>query len=136
VAIHFGAGGEPNAWAPAYVDALIMSGVNVLIFMSFFFAPHLIRITPARWINLPNKAYWLKEENRDRMESILTAHLYQFGILTFAFLFLLALLALQANLSEPVRFREDLFWWPFGLYMAYAAYWTLKTMFAFRVPKE
>ncbi len=136
VAIHFGAGGEPNGWAPAYVNALIMSGIDVLIFASFFFTPHLIRITPPRWINLPNKQYWLKEENRGKMESMLTSHLYQFGTLTFIFMLIVGLLALQANLSDPVRFREDLFWWPFGLYMAYIAYWTVKIMLVFRVPKE
>ncbi len=73
VAIHFGAGGDPNGWAPAYVNALIMSGVNLLIFVSFFFTPLLIRITPSRWINLPNKEYWLRDENKTRMESMLTA---------------------------------------------------------------
>lgn len=136
VAIHFGAGGEPNGWAPAYVNALIMSGVNVLIFVSFFFTPYLIHITPPRWINLPNKQYWLKEENRGKMESILASQLYQFGTLTFILMFIVGLLALQANLSTPVRFREDLFWWPFGLYMAYSVYWTVKIILAFRIPKE
>ena len=136
VASHFGAGGDPNGWAPAYVNALIMTGVNLLIFVSFFFTPHLIRITPSRWINLPNKEYWLREENKKRMESMLTAHMYPFGTLTFVFMFLVGLLALQANLSNPIRLREDLFWWPFGFYMAYTAYWTIKIMLVFRVPKE
>jgi len=134
IAIHFGAGGEPNGWAPAYVNALIMSGVNVLIFVSFFFVPRLIRSTPSQSINLPNKEYWLKEENRGRMEAMLTAHLYRFGTLTFVFMFLVGSLALHANLSNPVRFREDLFWWPFGLYMAYAVYWTVNISLAFRIP--
>lgn len=100
VAIHFGVGGEPDNWAPAYVNALIMSGVHLLIFVSFFFTPHLIRITPPRLINLPNKRYWLKEENRGRMESILTSQLYQFGALTFVLMFIVGLLALHANLSD------------------------------------
>ena len=136
VAIHFGAGGDPNGWAPSYVNALIMSGVNILIFVSFFFTPQLMRITPSRWINLPNKDYWLKPENRTRMESMITVHMYEFGIVTFAFMFFVGLLALQANLSNPVRFREDLFWWPFGLFMAYTAYWTVKILLVFRVPRE
>ena len=136
VAIHFGAGGHPNDWAPAYVNALIMSGINILTFVSFFFTPHLLRITPSRWINLPNKEYWFRDENKTKMESILTYHMYQFGTLTLMFLFLVGLFALQANLSDPIQFREDLFWWPFGLYMAYTAYWTVKIMLAFRVPKE
>ncbi|NQU41388.1 MAG: DUF1648 domain-containing protein [Lentisphaerae bacterium] len=136
VAIHFGAGGEPNGWAPAYVNALIMTGVDLLIFASFFFTPHLLRITPSRWINLPNKEYWLKDENKAKMESMLTAHMYQFGTLTLVFMFLVGLLALQANVADPIRFREDLFWWPFWLYMSYTAYWTVKLVRAFRVPES
>lgn len=136
VAIHFGSGGKPDGWAPAHVNALIMLGVHVLIFVSFYFTPRLIRITPPRWINLPNKQYWLKEENKGRMESMFTSKLHEFGTLTFIFMFIVGLLALQANLSNPVRFREELFWWPFGLYMAYTAYWTAKVTLVFRVPKE
>jgi hypothetical protein len=136
VAINFGAGGDPNGWAPAYVNALIMTGVNVLIFASFFFTPQLLRIMPHRWINLPNKQYWLREENRTKLESILAAQMYQFGILTFAFFFMVGLLSLQANLSDPVRFREDLFLWPFGIFITYTIYWTIRMMLAFRLPKE
>ncbi len=136
VAIHFGSGGEPDGWAPATVNALIMSGVHLLIFVSFFFTPHLIRTTPDKWISLPNKDYWLRTENRKRMESILMRHLYAFGVLTFAFLFVTGLLAIDANLSEPVRFREEIFWWPFGFYMAYMVYWCVKIFVAFRIPVD
>ena len=78
VAMKFGAGGDPNGWTPAYVNALIMTGINILIFASFFFTPQLIRISPTRWISLPNKEYWLREENKARMSAILTGHMYQF----------------------------------------------------------
>ena len=136
VAIHFGPAGEPDSWASAWVNALLMAGIAVLVFVSFYFAPHLLRVTPPTLLSLPHKDYWLREENRGRMESILMAHLYQFGTLTFVFLFVVGLLALQANLSEPVRFRTDLFWWPFGLYLAYTVYWSVKVIVVFRVPKR
>jgi uncharacterized membrane protein len=54
VASHFGAGGEPDGWMPSQVDALVMAGACVLLFVSFHFTPFLMRITPARWVNLPN----------------------------------------------------------------------------------
>ena len=136
VAIHFGPGGYPNGWAPAYVNALIMSGINIVIFASVFFTPHLLRITPARWLNIPNKEYWLRDENKTKVESMLNAPMCQFGTLTLVFMFLVGLLVLQANLSDPIRLREDLFWWPFGLYMTYTVYWTVKIMLVFRVPQK
>jgi uncharacterized membrane protein len=134
VAIHFGPGGEPDGWAPAYINALIMTGVDMLLFVSLFFSPLLIRRMPARWINLPNKDYWLKDENRSVTEALLSGQLFRFGTVTFVFMFIVGLLALQANLATPVRFREEIFWWPLGLFMAYVAYWTVNIMRRFRVP--
>jgi uncharacterized membrane protein len=136
VAIHFGYNGEPDGWAPAYVSALIMAGANSLLFLALYFIPRLIRGTPARWMNLPNKEYWLKDENKERMSSLMTEMLYQFGTLTFLFLFVVGLLSLQANLSNPVRLRTNLFWWPLGIYMAAAVFWVVRFIRAFRVPKE
>jgi hypothetical protein len=39
VAIHFGYGGEPDGWAPAYVSALIMVGANGVLFLALYFIP-------------------------------------------------------------------------------------------------
>jgi hypothetical protein len=136
VAIHFGAGGEPNGWAPAYLNALIITGLNLLFFATFFFLPRLIAATPSRWISLPNKEYWLKRENRDRMQSMLAGYSCQIGTITLAFMFIVGLLQLDANLSNPVQFRERLFWWPFGLYIAYTIYWTVRMAVAFRKPAK
>lgn len=134
--IHFGADGTPNGWASNTANALIMTAINVVLFVSFYFAPYLMRITPTRWISLPNKDYWMRDENRGRMEATMNRHLFDFGTLTFVFMFIVGLLVLRANMANPVRLREDLFWWPFGLYMAYTAYWTVKVLLAFRVPKD
>lgn len=136
VAIHFGAGGVPNGWAPAYLNALLIAGLDSLIFATFFFLPNLISATPSRWISLPNKAFWLKSENRDRMRSMLAQYSCQFGTITFVFMFIVGVLLLDANLSDPVRFRERFFWWPLGLYIAYTIYWTIRMALAFQRPKD
>lgn len=135
VAIHFGVGGDPNNWAPVYVHTLIMAGVNTLIFLSFYFTPHLIRLTPGQFISLPNKEYWLNDKNKSRTIDILSKEMYLFGIATFAFLFLVSLLALHANLAEPVRLREDLFWVSFVIYIGFTIYWSIRLISKFRLPK-
>lgn len=136
MAIHFGAGGEPNGWASAKVNALIMTGIDVLLFSIFFFMPQLIRLTPDRLVNIPNKDYWLRDENRGRMEDILASELYKYGTTMFVFMFVVGLLVLQANLSDPVQLREDLFWPPFIGIMVYSMYWTVRMFMVFRVPEE
>ncbi len=136
MAIHFGAGGEPNGWASAGTNALIMTGVDMVLFVAFFFAPGLMRVTPDRWVNLPNKDYWLQDENRAKSMTMLCEQLYKLGALMFAFIFVVGLLVLQANMSDPVLLREDLFWPPFIFIMLYSVYWTVRVYRIFRVPKE
>ena len=136
VAIHFGSGGNPDNWAPSHINALLMAGVHTLVFVSLFFSTKLTRIFPKKYINIPNKSYWIQDENWNKAESILTKEMYLFGTIIFVFMFIVGLLALQANLSTPVKFREDLFWWPFGIFMAFTVYWTIRLMTRFRIPKE
>jgi hypothetical protein len=136
VAIHFGFGGVPNGWASAFFHALFSSGMSLMIFLLFYYMPYLVLKTPIRWISLPNRDYWTSEENRGRMVTMLSEHLYQFGTVTFVFMFIIGLLTLQANLSDPIRLREDIFFWVFGIYMLYVVYWIVKIMRAFRLPKE
>lgn len=62
--------------------------------------------------------------------------MFQFGTVLFAFMFIGGLLTLLANLYTPVRFRENIFWWPFGLFMAYEAYWIVNPLRLFRIPKN
>lgn len=136
MAIHFGGGGVPNGWASAKANALIMTGIDVLLFASFFFVPQLMRVTPDKWVNLPNKDYWLKDENRSKAMTMLCDQLYKLGALMFVFMFSVGLLVLQANLSDPVLLREDLFWPPFIFIMLYTVYWTVKIYRIFRIPEE
>lgn len=136
VAIHFGSGGDPDNWASSHINALIMAGVHALVFFSLFFSTQLTRIFSRKYINIPNKRYWIQDENWGEAEAILTKEMYLFGIVIFIFMFIVGLLALQANLSTPVKFREDLFWWPFGLFMAFTVYWIIRFMTRFRVPEK
>lgn len=105
VAIHFGSGGDPDNWASLHINALIMAGVHALVFFSLFFSTKLTRIFSRKYINIPNKSYWIQDENWGEAETILTKEMY-------------------------------LFWWPFGLFMAFTVYWTIRLMTRFRVPEK
>ena len=136
VAIHFGSGGKPDSWAPSQTQALLMAGVHTFVFASLFFSVKLTHIFPKKYLNIPNKRYWIQEENWGQAESILTQEISFFGTGIFIFLFIVGLLALQANRSSPVIFREDLFWWPFGLVMTFIVYWTIRLLTRFKVPEK
>jgi uncharacterized membrane protein len=136
VAIHFGWGGIADNWAPNYINTLIFIGLNTFLFFSLYFSPRLVFKFPARWINLPNKQYWLTENNKPKAQAILASFIWEFGIALFLFLLVVELLAFQANLSQPVRLNEKLFFSALVLFLFYIAYWCVKFFRAFRISGE
>jgi NADH:ubiquinone oxidoreductase subunit 6 (subunit J) len=128
VAIHFSGGGVPDAWASKWVHALILLLATVPLFVLFVSAARLTLGMPEKWISLPNKAYWLKAENRAELQARLGASMEQFGAVLFLFLFVVGLLTLDANLREPVRLNEALFLTLFAAYMLYVVYWLVKLL--------
>lgn len=136
VAIHFGLGGMANNWAPSYVNTIFFIGTNTFLFLSLYFTPWLVFMFPTKWINLPNKDYWLRLENKGRTVAMFSSLMWEFGIALFLFLFVVELLTVEANLSQPVRLNEKLFVSPLILFLLYTIYWCIKLFRAFRLPRE
>jgi len=132
VAIHFGWGGIADNWAPNYINALIFIGLNTVLFFSLYFSPRLVFKFPGQWINLPNKEYWLTESNKPKAQAIVSSFIWEFGIALFLFLLVVQLLTFHANLSQPVRLNEKLFFSALVLFLLYTAYWCIKFFRAFR----
>jgi hypothetical protein len=85
-----------------------------------------------KWINLPRKDYWLKTENRPRAAAMISAFMGRFGTAVFLLLFAAQILAIQANLSDPVRFSEKIFIPVFVLFLLYLGYWAIAFFRTFR----
>jgi len=136
VAIHFGLGGMGDNWVPSYVNTLFFIGTNMFLFVSFYFTPRLVFMFPTKWINLPNKDYWLRLENKARTVAMFSSLMWEFGIALFLFLFVVELLAIEANLSQPVRINEKLFFSALILFLLYTVYWCIKLFRFFRLPRE
>ena len=134
MAIHFGAGGIANGWAPSYVNTLFFIGTNTFLFLCLYFTPRLVFIFPSKWINLPNRDYWLRLENKARTVEIFSPLMWEFGTVLFLFLFIVELLAIQANFSHPVRLNEKLFLCALILFLLYSIYWCVRLLKAFRLP--
>lgn len=134
LATHFGPGGEPNGWMSATTNAVMMGGISLLLFGMFYGSPHLLKRTPNRWFNLPNREYWLDESRRERTITVLSNELYAIGSATFALMLVVGGFALKANLSEPILLREDWVWYTLGAYGIYTVYWCLNLFLGFRAP--
>lgn len=134
IATHFTAGGEPDGWMSSGANAAWMCGISVLLFVLFYGVADLMHVLPVRWVNLPHREYWLHPDRIDETRAALARQLARIGAATFLLMLVTGVLALQANLAEPVRLREDLVWTALGLYGAYTLYWCVRFTLAFRVP--
>ena len=134
VAIHFAWGGAADGWASRLESTLLTVGLDTLLFLSFWFSPALLRWTPTKWVNLPNRAYWLSPERREATIARFSRRLWAFGTALFLFLLAVGLLTLKANRADPVRLDQPLFLVALTLLLAYTLYWTWTLVRDFRLP--
>ena len=134
VAVHFGRGGCPDSWASKEANALVFLLVETPMFLLLWFGPSLPLGVPKRFVSLPNKEYWLREENLPAFKQKMEHLMAQFGTAFFLFFFFTGLLTVQANLSDPVRLNEKAFVPIVVLFLVYTVVWTIGLFRAFRVP--
>ncbi len=136
VATHFGSGGVPDGWASVGAHTFLVLGIEIVLFLALYYSPGLMLKTPPQWINIPHKEYWLKPENRERMRDAVSKLMWRFGTALFLFLFILGLLSLEANLSDPVRLDEKPLFWALGIFGVYLILWCISLARAFRIPDD
>jgi uncharacterized membrane protein len=135
VAIHFGGGGIPDSWASREFNAAIFLVLEVPFFLMFYFAHLLTRGSASRFINIPNRNYWLQKENLPLFNRKFGSYMAEFGVALFVFFFCITGLTIQANLSDPVRLDEALFLVVFVVYMVYVVWWLVRLVRGLRVPE-
>jgi uncharacterized membrane protein len=136
VAIHFSLGGRPDHWASKETHAMLMLIVGLIVFLPIFFAPSLIDNMPPRWLSLPYKQHWLREENRGQIKQLMAGMMSEFGIALFGFLSAVTLLTIDANHKLPVQLNENLFLVLFTCMMLYTFVWTIRLVMRLRPPRK
>jgi uncharacterized membrane protein len=99
LATHFGIYGEPNGWSTPSQFLIMMAALLGIFVALFTMAGWLDRI-PDRFVNLPNKGYWLATDRRVATLATLREWLHWFLVITFAALVVLMSAMLRANLLE------------------------------------
>ncbi len=109
MASHFGAGGRPNDYmskVPFFWLLAASAGGSVAI---VFAAAGMLKRLPARWINIPNRDYWLAtDERREVAMNRIAAPMAWIGLLTAALLAVAVEFTIEANLEQS-HFANDVF---------------------------
>jgi len=125
MAVHFAGEGRANGWVPSWLNLLLFGGLDILLFVFFWWGPDLILRTPARWVNLPRRDVWLAEENRDLTRLKLRKHLSLLGIGVFLFMLGMSALILKANYQRPPRLNTSLFLVVLVFFLLYVGVWVI-----------
>ena len=134
-AIHFAWGGGPDNWASKGMHILLFTLLMGVVYACFALSPRLLDGVPAKYISLPNRDFWLLEQNKPEAVRRLRALLYTFGTATGLLMLGTLILLVVANRSDPVRLNEDIFLIMFISYIVYTVWWTVRVFTAFRIPK-
>ncbi len=135
MASHFSGGGQPDAWMSKAGFFLAMALIGGGSVAAVFAAPILVRVTPKRLVNLPNRDYWLATDERraiaiDRLAGVMG----WMGAATTGLLVIATELAVQANL-ERTRFDDGTFLFFLGAYFVFVVAALAKMFRIFRIPK-
>lgn len=134
VASHFGVSGRPDAYmakASFFMIMIVVGGGSVA---SLFAVPALLHRLPPRLINIPNRDYWLADEER---REIAVDHMGSWmgwmAVATAAILAVAVELSVRANLYRT-NFDNTTFMVSLGAYFVFVIVMVIRMKRAFRVP--
>jgi hypothetical protein len=132
VASHFIAGGTANGFMPraTYLRFVITLLVGLPLFVALIST--LTSVLPARFVNVPNREYWLAPERQADTVDYLRKHGTRFAVLLAVFLCFVHWLVVQANERNPAHFPETLFFAGMAAFIVGLAIWLGSLIVHFR----
>ena len=127
VASHFGTSGTPDDWMPRFGNLCVSSTIFICMTSIMFYAPKLMTILPARFINLPNRDYWMDHNRKKQTIQDVAERMSLFGFVINSFLIFITHMVFVANMSQPVKLDENTVLLALGIFMLFTAGW----LFAF-----
>lgn len=109
VATHFGAGGAANGWMPRTGYTWTMLVVQTVLPLLLFCALRQLPKRAERYVNLPNRDYWLASGRRATTVATLRGYGAAMGIVTALLLIAVHAAILDANAKAPPRLDEPMF---------------------------
>jgi uncharacterized membrane protein len=115
IASHFNAAGVPDGWSTKQEFVWFGGGTFLGLGLLMGVLPVLMRILPPSLINLPDKEYWLGQDQRDATFQFFTTWSRWFAALTLWLLAIVFHAALVANLKQPAQLSP--LWSLLGVYL-------------------
>lgn len=132
VASHFIVGGAADGSMPrsSYLlfTIVLLAGLPLLIALLSSVSTFL----PIRFINLPNREYWLAPERQDETWPYIREQGCHFGVMLIVFLCFIHWLVIRANSHNPPLFPESLFFICMAVFLVGLVVWLGRFVAHFR----
>ena len=132
VASHFGPSGIPDSWMPRLANLCVSLAIFIGMTVMMFYTPKLMTILPARFVNLPNRDYWLDHNRKKQTIQDITERMSLFGLAINSFFIFITHLVFKANLAQPVKLDENAVLMALGIFMLFLAGWLFAFIRRFR----
>lgn len=134
VSTHFDAFGRPNGFMRKNTFVIFEFALLALILGETLLIPVMIEKLPVRFLNLPNRDFWLAEDRRESTYDSIRTFFELLGIVMVAFFTVVNQMVFRANVL-----RENLPTWLFlavvAAFVAFVIGWVIKLARSFRLPK-
>jgi len=134
MASHFNFQGNPDGFMPRLEFFASQLQVSLMVVGLALLMQLIFLVIPAKWINIPNREYWLVPEHHDQ----LVENMGTFGFALFGSVLLVLQvgfeLSVYANLQKPVLFGAQIMLAAIGAFFTFSAYLLFKLTRSFRLP--
>ena len=134
MASHFNFQGNPDGFMPKLEFFASQLQVSLMVVGLGLLMQLIVLVIPAKWMNTPNKEYWLVPEHHDQ----LVENLSSFGFALFGTVLLVLQvgfeLSVYANLQKPVLFGAQIMLAVIGAFFVFSAYLLFMLTRSFRIP--
>ena len=135
LASHFGADGTPDGMSQK-TEFFVMYGlVMVFVLISLLGSVLLMEKIPVKYLNLPNKDYWLSSGKLPQAREKMSLAMWWMCAATMLLSTATLELVLQANLNRaPIN--SGVMWTLMGAYLIFSLGWVVKLLTAFTPPDK
>jgi uncharacterized membrane protein len=130
IASHFDFNNRADGWMKKESFLIIETAVILFLSAMFFSIIHFLPRFPDSMINLPNKEYWLKSENREEAFRKLRDFFYWTGTLTLGFLLLVFYEVCSVNMAGRNTMSREI-WIYLLLFLAAVTFLVIKIYLQF-----
>lgn len=132
VASHYNAQGIADSWLPKESFLIFEAVILTVVIAHFSVLPILLEKSPDKFINLPNKKYWLAPERRVQTFLQLRRYFEWFSIGLLSLFVLINQQVFKANLMHQ-NLSPLVLWLIIGGFVIFSIFWMIKFVRQFKI---